>query len=109
MRIIDALLMQFHRQFTQLIEKSNPQRPTHYEKPISELNMKGIEYPVSLDNIKKFEKQNPKYGINVFILDKNDEIVPRIVCKENDRQIINLLLITDNEKQHYVWIKIFLD
>ena len=69
--------------------------------------MEGIEYPVALDNIKKFEKQNPKYGINVFIIEKNDEVAPRVICKDNDRHIINLLLISDNEKQHYVWIKDF--
>ena len=84
-----------------------PNDVNHYIKHISDLNMEGIEYPVSLDNIKKFERQNPKYGINVFIIEKNDEVVPRVICKDNDRHIINLLLISDKEKQHYVWIKNF--
>ena len=85
----------------------NPNDVKHYRPHLSELNMEGIEYPVSLDNIKKFEKQNPKYGINVNILEKNNEVVPRVICKDKNKVIINLLLISDGEKQHYVWIKNF--
>ena len=72
--------------------------------------MEGIQYPVSLDNIRKFEKQNPKYGINVFVLEKeghHQEIVPRIICKDKNKNLINLLLITNENKAHYVWIKSF--
>ena len=34
------------------------------------LNMEGIEYPVSLKNIDKFESQNPSISITVFEYDK---------------------------------------
>ena len=31
-----------------------------------ELNMRGINFPVKLQDIEKFEKQNPEISINVF-------------------------------------------
>ena len=46
--------------------------------------MEGIAYPVEIDSIHKFEKQNPPYGINVFILEneeKTDKITPRLICR----------------------------
>ena len=90
--------------------KKNPQRPTPYNERISELNMEGIVYPVEIDSIHKFEKQNPPYGINVFIVEENekkDKITPILICKDKSKTIINLLLITEGEKKHYVWIKNF--
>ena len=90
--------------------KSHPQRPSHYKDHISKLNMEGIAYPVEIDSIHKFEKQNPPYGINVFIVEENekkDKITPRLICKDKSKTIINLLLITEGEKKHYIWIKNF--
>ena len=48
----------------------DPTKVCYYKSKINELNMEGIQYPVSLENIRKYEKQNPKYGINVFVLEK---------------------------------------
>ena len=36
------------------------------KKTDNTLNMKGIEYPVSLKDLKKFEKQNPSISITVL-------------------------------------------
>ena len=84
-----------------------PNDVKHYKPHFNKLNWDGIEYPVEIDKIKKFEKQNPKYGINVFLLENKNEITPRIICKDKEKIIINLLLIADNDKKHYVWIKDF--
>jgi len=84
-----------------------PNDVKHYKPHFNKLNWDGIEYPVEIDKIKKFEKQNPKYGINVFLLENKNEITPRIICKEKEKIIINLLLIAENDKKHYVWIKDF--
>jgi len=37
--------------------KKHPERVSHYKDKLNELNMDGIEYPVSINNITKFEKQ----------------------------------------------------
>ena len=61
----------------------------------------GIEFPVSLKQIDRFEKQNP-YAINVFGYE--GEVYPLRISKKN-KQVINLLLIANEETNHYCWIK----
>ena len=67
-----------------------------------QLNMGGIEFPVSLKSIDKVEKQNPSISINVFGYE--DCVYPLRVSKVVDKTAINLLLISDDEKQHYCLI-----
>ena len=61
----------------------------------------GIEFPVSLKQIDKFENQN-NYAINVFGYEM--VVYPLRISKKKD-QVINLLLIADEETNHYCWIK----
>ena len=61
----------------------------------------GIEFPVSLKQIDKFENNNP-YAINVFGYER--VVYPLRISKKNE-QVINLLLIADEETNHYCWIK----
>ena len=61
----------------------------------------GIEFPVSLKQIDKFEKQNP-YAINV--LGYEGVVYPLRISKKKD-QVINLLLIANEETNHFCWIK----
>ena len=68
-----------------------------------EVNMEGIEYPVTLKAIDKVEKQNPDISVNVFGFEAC--VYPLRVSKYTDRTAINLLLISDGERQHYCLIK----
>ena len=61
----------------------------------------GIEFPVSLKQIDKFENNNP-YAINVFGYEK--VVYPLRISKKKE-QVINLLLIADEETNHYCWNK----
>ena len=61
----------------------------------------GIEFPVSLKQIDKFENHNP-YAINVYGYE--GVVYPLRISKKND-QVINLLLIANEETNHYCWIK----
>ena len=67
------------------------------------LNMTGIVYPVQLKAIDKFERQNPTISINVFGYEES--VCPLRVSKCEDREVVNLLLISDDEKRHYCLIK----
>ena len=67
------------------------------------LNMTGIVYPVQLNAIDKFERQNPTISINVFGYEES--VCPLRVSKCEDRVVVNLLLISDDEKRHYCLIK----
>ena len=82
-------------------------RVTRYEKYLSELNMENIEYPVKIDKIGLFEEQNIDISLNVFEL-HGEELVPLYQTKHRDRsQHINLLMLSEGDKRHYVLIKDF--
>ena len=76
------------------------------------LNMEGIDYPVSLKDIKRFEKQNPNISISVLGYSKDARIFPLRISeytkakKENERKHnIVLLLIKDGDNSHYCLVK----
>ena len=62
----------------------------------------GIEFPVSEEFVDKFENQNP-YAINV--LGYEGVVYPLRISKKKDEQVINLLLIANEETNHFCWIK----
>ena len=73
------------------------------KKKEDSLNMTGIAYPIQLNAIDKFERQNPTISINVFGYEES--VCPLRVSKCEDREVVNLLLISDDEKRHYCLIK----
>ena len=87
-----------------LVEK-NSERITKELKDKSErLDWSGLKFPVKLDHIVIFEKFNPSISINVFGFE--DRVVyPLRLSKTKRPRIVNLLLISDGEKQHYCLIK----
>ena len=72
---------------------------------MGKLNFTYIEFPVSLKDIDKFEKNNPEIKVNVFEYEKSVHILR--VDKTDPQNAIDLLLITNEENQHYCWIKNF--
>ena len=64
--------------------------------------MRGINSPVKLQDIEKFEEQNP-VTINVFGFE--GKIYPLRISKDRSREPINLLLISDGKKEHFCLIK----
>ena len=75
------------------------------KKMINELNYDGIDFPVSQKYYNKVEKQN-SIRINVFGYE-NRQPFPIHISKETFEDQMNLLLITKDEKKHYVLIKDF--
>ena len=72
---------------------------------INELNYDGINFPLSQKHYNKVEKQN-SIRINVFGYE-NGQPFPIHISKETFEDQMNLLLITKDEKKHYVLIKDF--
>ena len=70
----------------------------------SKLNWAGLEFPVQVDKIGIFEKNNSRYAVNVYSYDKEVNILRN---SDNDKRekTINLLLISNDETNHYCWIK----
>ena len=85
------------------VEK-NSERITNELKDQSErLDWSGLKFTVKLDQIVIFEKLNPQISINVFGFE--GDVYPLRLSKSKSEQTINLLLISDGEKQHYCLIK----
>ena len=86
--------------------EKNPQR---IDKKLKEkentLNMDGIEYPVSLKDINKFENQNPTVSITVFGYDR--KIVYPLKNSDNTDREHNIVLILIKEEgvNHYCLVK----
>ena len=88
--------------------------PERIDKELMEkedtLNMKGIEYPVSLKedrDISKFEKQNPEISITVLGYNEKDK-VHTLRCSNhvyNRKHNIILLLIERDGVKHYCLVK----
>jgi len=71
------------------------------------LNMEGIQSPVPLSSIGKFESQNPDISVNVLYHDGNQIIYIRTSTFTDQRKHhVTLLMITDgNEKFHYLSVQ----
>ena len=87
-------------------QKTNPQRIKRVDKLFIEgLDYTNIEFPVSQRQYNKIEKQND-IKINVFGYEKGQPF-PIHISKEEFEDQMDLLLITKDEKKHYVLIKDF--
>ena len=67
---------------------------------IDNLDYSGIEFPVNVKQYNKIEKQN-NININVFGYEEKQPF-PIYLSKEKNENHLNLLLITEDEKNHYV-------
>ena len=85
------------------VEK-NPERVSLILKWRSKrLDWSGLKFPVNLKQIRIFEKNNPEISVNIYGYE--DNIYPLQISKTKRTQIVNLLLISDGEKQHFCIIK----
>ena len=83
-----------------------PQRIKKIDKEyINQLDYSGIEFPVTVKQYNKIEKQN-EININVFGYE-NKQPYPIYISKEKYEKHLELLLITEDENKHYVLIKDF--
>ena len=68
----------------------------------NDLNFKGIEFPIKVKDIQKFENQNPDLpGINVFSVNENNKIYPLRLNQKDFQKTIDLFLFSKDGKQHY--------
>ena len=84
-------------------------RSQYLKKHEKKINTSNLKYPVCLNMISKFEKNNKQFDIkiNVYgwskLIDKSGHVVPIQISKSNGKNTINLLLIN----QHFYYIKNF--
>ena len=87
-------------------QDKDPQRIKKTDKQyIEKLDYSSIEFPVTVKQINKIEKQN-NICINLFGYEEKQKF-PIYISKEKYQDHIELLLITEGKNKHYVLIKDF--
>lgn len=86
-------------------QQHNKNRLTHYEQFENTINMDGIDYPVSLTSVPKFEKQN-LISINVFGYE-NKQVFPLYISTRPFIFHVDLLYLTLEKKSHWCLIENF--
>ncbi|XP_072743627.1 uncharacterized protein [Anoplolepis gracilipes] len=82
----------------------NTERQSSYPDYTTVLNLQDIEFPVTLNQIKKFENNND-ISINVYSYE-NDNIVPLRLTEQKRDKHVNLLYVQDaRDIGHFAWIK----
>ena len=76
----------------------------------NQYNWEGLEFPVSIKKIDKFEKNNPDMAANVLFSNKKNQKKSIYTVRRSGRngkckKQVNLLMIEDGEKRHYTAIK----
>ena len=69
---------------------------------------KGLEFPVSIKKIDKFEKNNSDIAVNVLFSKKKMQNIYKAHRSERNvkcKKQVNLLMIVDGEKRHYTAVK----
>ncbi|XP_067211627.1 uncharacterized protein [Linepithema humile] len=80
-----------------------PERVSQYPHYSTVLNLCGIEFPVTLPQISKFEKLNA-ISVNVFTTE-DSKIVPLRLADDKKEKHVNLLYVRKNNDAHFVCIK----
>ena len=70
---------------------------------VNDLDYEGIEFPVIKKDLSKIEQKNIIW-INVFCYE-NNLIDPVHISDQKFKDCMDLLMITDENKSHYVYIK----
>ncbi|CAB4015283.1 Gastrula zinc finger [Paramuricea clavata] len=78
------------------------ERLHYYQQFKDGLNFDDIEFPVTIDKIGKFERQN-NISVNVFGFE--DVLFPIYITKEHFEIHVNLLLYSEGTTRHYCLIK----
>ena len=81
----------------------DPQRVSNLRKFTDNYDWSGLEFPVSIKDIGKFENRN-NISINIFTVEGRDIYIHRKGWRMIDREI-NLLLISEDGINHYTAVK----
>jgi hypothetical protein len=82
-------------------------RVSQYARYVSEVNWDGLRFPVTLAQIRLFERNNCNLTINVYVYqEETGDVIPVYLTKYGVRmKHIDLLLLKNDNASHYLWIK----
>ena len=86
-------------------QNENPERIKKEDKKIADtLDYRGINFPVKARDYELVEK---RFDIDVNVFGYENRVFPLYVSKKSNEQVFNVLLISNEEKSHFVFIKDF--
>ena len=84
---------------------SHPERINKQDKRIADnLNYSDIVFPLDINDYKKFED---RFQMHVNVFGYENKVYPLYISTKFHTQTLNVLLITQENKSHYVLIKDF--
>ena len=83
----------------------NPSGVTKYIRYEKTINMRVIKYPVKIQQVNKFEKQNHDISVNIFGHEEKKIFPIRVTENKGRNHHVKLLLINNGNKYHYILIK----
>ena len=84
---------------------SHPERIKKLNKKIAEqLDYSGINFPAKEKNYPIFDQ---RFSINLNIFYYNKRVYPLHISEQHNERVLKVLLLSDEEKSHYVFIKDF--
>ena len=93
-----------HIRFTNPQDK-HPERIKKQDKKIAKtLDYRGINFPMKAGDYEIIEE---RFNINMNVFGYENRVFPWYVSKKSNEQVLNVLLISTEEKSHYVFIKDF--
>ena len=84
------------------VDKSAERVTKELKDQSEKFDWSGLKFPMKLNQIAIFEKNNPEISINVFGFE--GVVYPLRISKTKRERVVDLLLISDGEKQHYCLI-----
>lgn len=96
-------------------QKKDPQRVSKYKPFENSLSLHGINFPMRIDQITQFEKQNPTIAIQVLGIDSDEDGTPsknfypmhQTQNHQAEHKIMLLLHTNETGGSHYVLVKDF--
>jgi len=89
------------------VEEHSERVTKELRKQAEELNWNDITFPVSLNEIDKFERNNTDLSVNVFDYEGSVKhfVYPLRISKHERKDTVDLLLISNDTTNHYCLIK----
>ena len=85
-----------------LINPTNSPPERQDKKIAANLNYSDIEFPL---NIRDYELNENRFEMNMNVFGYENKVYPLYISKKSQTQTLNLLLITQENKSHYVLLK----
>jgi hypothetical protein len=80
-----------------------------YRPHLKSIDLWGLNFPVPVNQVARFEKNNPAISVSIYALSEDEEeIIPKHVtkcCRREEHVDLLLLSSKQNSDSHYTWIK----